>query len=158
MTTGCLFLTTAQRAATRTARRLGLTLLMCAGTVGVGAQTADASCISAGRLGGDGRWAPQFREVRLLDESGRALVSRGKADLSRVRGVELTQPALLSACAGERGLTRGEDTPTAKAPVPAARPGRLAVDGVVFAKLQTGGELVELKVQVAPDQVVMVTR
>lgn len=123
-----------------------------------GAQAADATCITAGRLNTEGRWAPQFQTVRLLDEAGRALPTRNRADLSRVRGVEVTQPALLSTCEGERALTRGEDTATAKAPVPAATPGRLAVDGVGFAKLQSGGELVELKVQVPPDRMVMVTR
>lgn len=123
-----------------------------------GAHANEASCISAGRLDASGRWAPQFQEVRLLDEAGRALSARSKTDLARVRGVELTQPALLSACSGERGLARGDDKPQTKAPVPAAKPGRLVVDSVAYAKLQTGGELVELKVQVAPDQVVMITR
>lgn len=123
-----------------------------------GAQAADAACITAGRLDADGRWAPQFQAVRLLDEAGRALPTRNRADLARVRGVEIMQPALLSTCEGERTLTRGEDTATAKAPVPAATPGRLAVDGVGFPKLQSGGALVELKVQVPPDRVVMVTR
>ncbi len=155
MTTGCLFLKTAHRAATRCARHLGLFAWVCA-AAGV-AHASDASCISAGRLDGEGRWAPQFQEVRLLDEAGRTLATRSKADLARVRGVELTQPALLSACAGERGLTR-EERAAAKAPVPAAKAGRLVVDGVTYAKLQTGGELVELKVQVTPEQVVMITR
>jgi len=123
-----------------------------------GAQAADASCITAGRLDAEGRWAPQFQTVRLLDEAGRALPARNRADLTRVRGVEITQPALLSTCDGERALTRGDDTATPKAPVPAAKPGRLVVDGVGFPKLQSGGELVELKVQVPPDRVMMVTR
>ncbi len=143
----------------RTARtqacRLGLAVFALAAAAGV--QASDATCISAGRLDTEGRWAPQFREVRLLDETGRALATRSKADLARVRGVELTQPALLSACTGEGGLPR-EDKAAAKAPVPAAKPGRLAVDGVGYARLQTGGELVELKVRVAADQVVMMTR
>jgi hypothetical protein len=42
--------------------------------------------------------------------------------------------------------------------VPAAKPGRLTVEGVSFPKLQTGGELVELQVQVPADRVIMVTR
>jgi hypothetical protein len=136
--------------------RLGLAawVLMAAG----GAQAANASCISAGRLDAEERWAPQFQSVRLLDEAGRALATRNRADLSRVRGVELTQPALLSNCDGDRALTRGDDTAAAKAPVPAAKPGRLVVEGVGFAKLQTSGELVELKVQVPPDRVEMITR
>lgn len=123
-----------------------------------GAQAADASCITAGRLDTEGRWAPQFQTVRLLDEAGRALPARNRTDLARVRGVELTQPALLSACEGDRALTRGDDTVATKAPVPAAKPGRLVVEGVGFPKLQTGGELVELKVQVTPDRVEMIKR
>ena len=65
---------------------------------------------------------------------------------------------LLSACEGDRALTRGDDTVATKAPVPAAKPGRLVVEGVGFPKLQTGGELVELKVQVTPDRVEMIKR
>ncbi len=121
------------------------------------AHANEATCVSAGRLDAEGRWAPQFPHVRLLDEAGRPLATRGKADLQRVRGVELTEPALLSACAGERGLVR-EDKGGTKAPVPAAKPGRRAVEGIGYAKLQSGGEWVELKVQVPADQVVMITR
>jgi hypothetical protein len=156
MTANLLFAKARLRTRPASAYRLALAtgLLLAA----AGAQAADASCITAGRLDADGRWAPQFQTVRLLDEAGRALPTRTRADLSRVRGVEITQPALLSTCEGERALTRGEDTATAKAPVPAAKPGRLAVDGVGFPKLQSGGELVELKVQVPPDRVVMITR
>ncbi len=139
------------------ARALRLCLMGSAMAATGSLHASDATCISAGRLDSDGRWAPQFQEVRLLDEAGRALATRSKADLARVRGVEITQPALLSGCAGERGLPR-EDKAGSKAPVPAAKPGRLVVDGVGYAKLQTGGELVELKVQVPPDQVLMITR
>ena len=121
-------------------------------------QAFGQSCITAGRLNGQGQWAPQFQTVRLLDESGRPLAARSKADLSRVRAVEITQPALLSTCDGNRDLSRGEETPAAKASVPAAKPGRLSVEGVGFPKLQTGGELVELQVQVPADRIVMVTR
>ncbi len=152
------FLFAKARLRTRPAPAYSLALATGLLLASAGAQAADASCITAGRLDADGRWAPQFQTVRLLDEAGRALPTRTRADLSRVRGVEITQPALLSTCEGERALTRGDDTTTAKAPVPAAKPGRLAVDGVGFPKLQSGGELVELKVQVPPDRVVMITR
>lgn len=135
-----------------------LALAACLWVAAAGVHAADASCISAGRLDAEGRWAPQFQGVRLLDEAGRALPTRTRADLSRVRGVELTQPALLSTCEGNRALTRGDDAAAAKAPVPAATPGRLVVEGVGFNKLQTSGELVELKVQVPPDRVEMITR
>ena len=42
--------------------------------------------------------------------------------------------------------------------IPAAKPGRHNVIGIGFPKLQIGGELVELKVQVNTDQIVMITR
>lgn len=136
--------------------RLALAGLLCA--LAAGAQANEASCISAGRLNAEGRWAPRFEEVRLLDEAGRALSVRNKSELARVRAVDVSQPALLSTCDGERGLARGEGTAAAKAPVPAASAGRYPVEGVGFAKLQTGGELVELKVRVPADRVVMITR
>ena len=119
---------------------------------------ADASCITAGRLDAGGRWAPQFASVRLLDEAGRVLQQPARAALSRVREAEVTEPALLSRCDGNAPLAKGEDTPAPKASVPAASRGRLKVTAVGFPKLQTGGELVELQVQVPPDRVVMVTR
>ena len=70
----------------------------------------------------------------------------------------LTEPALLSRCDGNQPLARGDESPAAKAPVPAATPGRLTVSAVGFPKLQTGGSLVELQVSVPADRVVMVTR
>jgi len=120
-----------------------------------GAQAS--SCITAGRMDA-GKWAPQFQSVRLLDEAGKSLPVKTKSELARVRSVELTEPTLLSVCAGDQPLTRGDETPAPKGPVPAAKPGRFSVAGVGFPKLQVGGELVELKVTVAPDQIVMVTR
>jgi hypothetical protein len=81
-----------------------------------------------------------------------------KSELVLVRGVELLEPALLSGCEGDRALARGTDVITDKAPVPAAKPGRHNVIGIGFPKLQIGGELVELKVQVNTDQIVMITR
>ena len=42
--------------------------------------------------------------------------------------------------------------------VPAVKPGKVMVVGVGFPQLQIGGELVELKVQVTPEQTMMVTR
>lgn len=125
----------------------------CLVTTGVHA----SSCITAGRMDA-GTWAPQFPTVRLLDAEGRLLPVKNKSELTRVRGVELTDHALLSACEGAKPLTRGSDTVATKSPVPAARPGRLGVVGVGFPKLQTGGELVELEVVVAADQIVMLTR
>jgi hypothetical protein len=122
------------------------------------ANASETSCITAGRFNADGKWSPQFKSVKLLDDSGRSLSVKLKSELALVRGVELLEPALLSGCEGERALTRGTDVITDKAPVPAAKPGRHNVIGIGFPKLQIGGELVELKLQVNTNQIVMITR
>jgi hypothetical protein len=122
------------------------------------ANASETSCITAGRFNADGKWSPQFQSVKLLDDAGRSLTVKLKSELALVRGVELLEPALLSGCEGDRALTRGTDAITDKAPVPAAKPGRHNVIGLGFPKLQIGGELVELKLQVSADQMVMITR
>ena len=122
------------------------------------ANASETSCITAGRFNADGNWSPQFQSVKLLDDTGRSLSVKLKSELALVRGVELLEPALLSGCEGDRALTRGNDVIKDKAPVPAAKPGRHSVIGLGFPKLQIGGELVELKVQVNADQTVMITR
>ena len=122
------------------------------------ANASESSCITAGRFNGDGKWSPQFQSVKLLDDAGRALSVKLKSELALVRGVELLEPALLSECEGDRALTRCADAITDKAPVPAVKPGRHSVIGLGFPKLQIGGELVELKVQVNIDQIVMINR
>ena len=122
------------------------------------ANASEASCITAGRLNADGNWSPQFQSVKLLDDTGRSLSVKLKSELSLVRGVELLEPALLSGCEGDRALNRGNDVITDKAPVPAAKSGRYTVIGIGFPKLQIGGDLVELKLQVNVDQIVMINR
>jgi len=122
------------------------------------ANASETSCITAGRFNADGKWSPQFQSVKLLDDTGRSLSVKRKSELVLVRGVELLEPALLSGCEGDRALNRGTDVITDKAPVPAAKPGRHSVIGLGFPKLQIGGELVELKLQVNADQIVMITR
>jgi hypothetical protein len=122
------------------------------------ANASESSCITAGRLNADGNWSPQFQNVKFLDDSGRGLSVKRKSELTLVRVVELLEPALLSGCEGNRALTRGNDVITDKSRVPAAKPGRHNVIGLGFPKLQIGGELVELKVQVNADQIVMITR
>jgi|GEM_PF-726592 len=133
----------------------GLWPLALSGFLSTGVQAS--SCISAGRMDA-GAWAPQLASVRLLDGAGRPVSVKSKSELTRVRGVELTENALLSTCQGDQPLARGQDAAAPKGPVPAAKPGRLAVVSVGFSKLQTGGEWVELEVVVAADQTVMVTR
>ena len=122
------------------------------------ANASETSCITAGRFNADGKWSPQFKSVKLLDDSGRSLTVKLKSELVLVRGVELLEPALLSGCEGDRALTRATDVITDKAPVPAAKPGRHNVIGLGFPKLQIGGELVELKLQVNTGQIVMIIR
>ena len=122
------------------------------------ANASETSCITAGRFNADGKWSPQFQSVKLLDDTGRSLSVKRKSELVLVRGVELLEPALLSGCEGDRALNRGTDVITDKAPVPAAKSGRYKVIGLGFPKLQIGGELVELKVQLNAEQIVMMTR
>lgn len=122
------------------------------------ANASETSCITAGRFNADGKWSPQFKSVKLLDDAGRGLSVKLKSELALVRSVELLEPALLSGCEGDRALTRATNVITDKAPVPAAKPGRHNVIGLGFPKLQIGGELVELKLQVNTDQIVMITR
>ncbi len=128
-------------------------LLLAACLISIGVQAS--SCITAGRMD-NSVWAPQFQSVRLLDDAGRILPVKNKSELTRVRAVELTEPALLSVCNGNKAIARGEGVQV-KGPVPAAKPGRFNVAGLGFTKLQNG-ELVEFEVTVAADQIVMITR
>ena len=121
------------------------------------AQTTDANCILAGRLGDSG-WAPRMQGVQLLGQDGRAVTGSDKSSLAAVKQVRLSVPALLSRCDGNKELALGPDTPGAKAPVPAIGPGVVAVEAVNFPKLRRGGELVELKLTVPADRVTMVSR
>jgi hypothetical protein len=121
------------------------------------AQTIDASCIVAGRLGDSG-WAPRMQGVQLLGQDGRAVTGSDKASLAMVKQVRLSAPALLSRCDGGNELALGPDVPGAKAPVPAIGPGVVPVEAVNFPKLRRGGELVELKLTVPAERVTMVTR
>lgn len=121
------------------------------------AQTADASCILAGRLGDTG-WAPRMPGVQLLGAEGRAVTGSDKAALAAVRQVRLSAPALLSRCDGSNELALGPDAPGAKAPVPAIGPGVVAVEAVNYPRLRRGGELVELRLTVPAERVTMVTR
>lgn len=53
-------------------------------------------------------WALQFQSVRLLDEAGRIVPVKNKAELTQVRTVELTEAALLAVCDGNKVVARGE--------------------------------------------------
>ena len=141
------------------------TLLACTFTLAAAApsfaQVGDTTCILAGRLTLEQRWAPRLAGIELLGQDGKVVSASSKQALAGVRQVRLKQPALLSRCDGNQALTRADDQPAQpKTPVPAASagPGLLAVEAVNFPKLRTGGELVELKLAVPAERVVMLTR
>jgi hypothetical protein len=73
--------------------------------------------------------------------------------------MSLPEPALLSACLGDKPMTPADGSQAqTKSPVPAAKPERVAVVGVGYPQLRVGGTLVEVKVHVTADQIVMLTR
>ena len=81
------------------------------------------------------------------------------AHLPRLRRATLDEPALLSSCDGNHTLFNADNEPPGrKTEVPALARGTVDVEGVGYPKLQTGGELVELRVRVPADRVVMLTR
>jgi hypothetical protein len=125
------------------------------------AQQDEGNCILAGRVTAEQRWAPRLAGVELLGQDGRAVARADRNALTGVRQVRLTRPALLSRCDGDRELARADDLPVQpKSDVPAVKagPGVLAVEAVNFPKLRTGGTLVELKLAVPADRLVMLTR
>jgi hypothetical protein len=119
---------------------------------------SDAQCIVAGRLS-DGLWAPQFATIHLFGGDGHPIATPTKAALGNVRRATVDEPALLSRCDGNNTLFNADNEPPGrKTEVPALPRGTFDVEGVSYPKLQTGGELVELRVRVSPDRVVMVAR
>lgn len=121
------------------------------------AQEPSASCILAGRIGETG-WAPRMPGVALLGANGQPVTRADRQGLAAVRQVRLSAPALLSRCDGNNELAPGEDPPRAKSAVPAAAAGVHGVEAVSFPRLRRGGELVELRLTMAADKVVSVTR
>ncbi len=122
---------------------------------------ADAQCILAGRVDGDQRWAPQARGVELLDAQGKRVTSADKAALASVKQARISSPALLSACNGDQALAKGDNMPNAKkssSPAVSAGAAPVNVDAVSFPPLRVGGTLVELRLSLAPDRVVTLTR
>ena len=124
------------------------------------AQSINAGqCIVAGRITEGDRWAPRFEGVQLLAPRGRVISGGNRQALADVERVRLTKPALLSKCDGDGELSRADDQPSIpKEPVPAVAPGVVEVESVAFPKLRTGGELVELKLRLPLERVVMVKR
>lgn len=119
---------------------------------------SDAQCIVAGRLS-DGLWAPKFASVHLFGAEGRPIATPTRKALAGVRRATLDQPALLSRCDGDGPMASGDNEPPAqKGQVPAVAAGDVDVEGVSFPRLRTGGQLVELRVRVPAERVVMLTR
>jgi hypothetical protein len=118
----------------------------------------DNSCIVAGRVNDEARWAPRMAGVQLLGQDGRAVASADKQALANVKQVRLSAPALLSRCDGNGQLALGPESPGTKGAVPAIGPGTVAVESVSFPKMRRGGELVELRVTVPAERVTLVTR
>ncbi|HEX7888833.1 MAG TPA: hypothetical protein VF522_05675 [Ramlibacter sp.] len=119
---------------------------------------SEAQCIVAGRLSG-GLWAPKHGTIHLFGADGKPIATPTKTALANVRRATLDQPALLSRCDGDKALFIGDgEAPGRKTEVPALARGTVEVEGVGYPKLRTGGELVELRVRVPAERVVMVTR
>ena len=142
----------------RTALAAALALSAAAFSVSSSAQADAGQCILAGRLSDEARWAPRMAGVELLGQDGRVVAGADKQSLAGVRQVRLSSPALLSRCDGDAQLALGPDAPGAKGKVPAIGPGVVPVESVSYPKLRRGGEMVELKLTVPADRVVMLTR
>jgi hypothetical protein len=143
-----------------TSLRIALACTLALGAAGSAlAQAApENSCILAGRLSDEAKWAPRMAGVELLGQDGRVVSGADKQSLAGVRQVRLAKPALLSRCDGDAQLALGPDAPGAKGKVPAIGPGVVPVESVSYPKLRRGGEMVELKLTVPADRVVMLTR
>jgi len=119
---------------------------------------SDAQCIVAGRVS-DGAWAPRMAGLQLLSANGQAVSGASAQALAGVKQARLAQPALLARCDGDKALFNADgEAAGRKGPVPALAAGVVDVEGVSFPKLRTGGTLVELRVRVPAERVVMLTR
>jgi len=137
--------------------RTALACALALATLPSWAQTGDASCILAGRLG-DAGWAPRMSGVQLLGADGKAVTSTDRQALASVKSVRLSSPALLSRCDGNGELALGPDALGPKSKVPAVSAGVVPVESVSFPKLRRGGELVELRLTVPSERVTLVSR
>ena len=119
---------------------------------------SEAQCIVAGRLSA-GLWAPKQGTIHLFGADGKPIATPTRAALANVKRATLDQPALLSKCDGDNALFVADgEAPGTKTEVPGLASGTVEVEGVAFPKLRTGGNLVELRVRVPSDRVVMLTR
>ncbi|MBC5763587.1 hypothetical protein [Ramlibacter albus] len=141
-----------------TYRPLLLALLAAAPMVASAQGINAGNCIVAGRLNEDGRWAPRFDSVQLLGGKDRVIKESKREALHDTQRVRITKPAVLTRCDGDREIARGEETTIPKEPVPAVAPGAYEVESIAFPRLRRGGELVEVKLKLPVERVVMVTR
>jgi hypothetical protein len=119
---------------------------------------AQSDCIVAGRLEA-ARWAPKFAGVQLLGAHGQVVASADKKIVSTTSQVRITRPALLSKCDGNNLLANADNEPAGKKEaLPSLAAGVFDVEAVSYPKLRTGGELVELRVRVPADKVVLSSR
>ena len=138
-------------------------VLMAATTLSLmpASHAAEASCIVAGRVNAEQQWAPRLQGLELQSQDGKRIASSQREALQGIKRVRVLTPTLLSNCDGSVALTQGDSLPQqAKSAVPTikADPAWLVVEAVNFPKLQVGGELVELRVQVPAERVQMLTR
>ncbi|HVE51953.1 MAG TPA: hypothetical protein VNB23_01075 [Ramlibacter sp.] len=119
---------------------------------------SEAQCIVAGRVS-DAQWAPRLAGVQLLGSDGRPVAGASRQALAGVKQARLAQPALLSRCDGDAPLFNADNEAAGrKTEVPALSAGVVQVEGVAFPRLRTGGELVELRVRVPAERVVLLAR
>lgn len=118
------------------------------------------TCILAGRINQDGRWAPMSAGVTLLNSSGRVIREAHATALSEVKTVRLSAPALLARCHGNQPLPDGDASRGAKSPAPAvaAGPQPLPVTAVALMPGRSSGQWVELRIELPHDRVVLLDR
>ena len=118
------------------------------------------SCILAGRLNTDQRWAPLANGVTLLNAQGKPVAGASQQALASVVAVKLDAPMLLSQCNGNQALpSPGADTGS-KAPVPTINAGlaALKVEAMYYPPGRSGGQWVELQLDVPAERVVVSAR
>ena len=123
------------------------------------AQASEAQCVIAGRVNSDGRWAPQASGMQLLDAGGKPIAGAAQSSLAAVKALRLTQPALLAKCDAGQVMAEGGAS-TGKSPVPALSAGNAPIEVQALATIsgRSGGQWIELRVNVPIERLVMLTR
>jgi hypothetical protein len=124
------------------------------------ADSEAGTCILAGRINQDGRWAPLSMGVTLLNSRGRVIREADTKALSGVKAVRLSAPALLARCHGNQPLPDGDAGLGAKSPAPAVAAGPLPLAVTAFALMpgRSSGQWVELRIDLPQDRVVLLER